>query len=265
VAGEQAAFGDSEVGFCIQSCCKPINYAFALEELGEEQVHRYIGREPSGRRFNELTLDEDGRPHNPMVNAGAIVCCSLLFAGKDPAERFELVMERWAALAGGERAGFSNAIYQSERQTADRNYAIGYMLRERKAFPAGANLIENLEFYFQCCAIEQNCRRLAVVAATLANGGICPKSQERVLSSRSVRNTLCLMSSCGLYDFSGEFAFTVGLPAKSGVSGVIMLVAPGRFGLSIWSPKVDRVGNSVRGVELCRRIAEHFQLHQFDL
>jgi glutaminase len=264
VDNQRFALGDSNVDFCLQSGCKPINYALALEEHGEAKVHQYVGREPSGRSFNELTLGPDDRPHNPMINAGAILICSLIRPELDPADRFDHVMARWQALQGGHRPGFSNATYLSERQTADRNYALGYYMQERRVFPKNTGLIPTLEFYFQCCSIESNCERLSVVAATLAGGGVCPATGERLLSPRTVRDTLSLMSSCGMYDFSGEFAFTVGLPAKSGVSGVVLVVVPDLFGMCIWSPRVDRSGNSVRGVEFCKAMVERYNFHLLD-
>jgi glutaminase len=263
--GQRWSRGDVDVDFCVQSCCKPINYCLALEEHGEEKVHAHIGREPSGVGFNELKLNAEGKPHNPMINAGAIMCCSLVRPQLDIADRFDFVMDRWRALAGGTKAGFSNPTYLSERATADRNFALGYHMQERKAFPKGTNLVETLEFYFQCCSIEQTCESMSVVAATLANGGVCPLTGEQVLNPHTVQSCLSLMSSCGMYDFSGEFAFTIGLPAKSGVAGAVMVVVPNVLGVVIWSPRLDRVGNSVRGIAFCRGLVERFNFHAFDI
>ncbi|MBL8150437.1 MAG: glutaminase A [Blastocatellia bacterium] len=264
IDGQRFALGDSQVDFCIQSCCKPINYALALEEHGEEYVHNYLGREPSGRGFNELTLNHEGKPHNPMINAGAIMCCALIKQKLDMADRFDYVMERWQTLCGETKAGFSNAVYLSERATADRNFAIGYFMRENRAFPQGTDLISTLEFYFQCCSIEVNTEQMSIVAATLANGGICPTTGKRVFHPKTVQHCLSLMYSCGMYDFSGEFAFTIGLPAKSGVSGVLMVVVPNVLGLCIWSPRIDRLGNSVRGIAFCKKLVETFSFHNYE-
>lgn len=264
IDGQRHAIGDSTVDFSIQSSSKPITYGLALEEHGEEEVHRYVGREPSGRNFNELALGEGGRPHNPMINAGAIMATSLVRPALDAGARFDYLMDRWRALCGDEKPRFSNPIYQSERQTADRNYALGYYMREHGAFPAGTDLIDTLEFYFQTCAIEANVQMLSVLAATLANGGVCPTTGERVLKTGNVRHILSLMSSCGMYDSSGEFAFEVGLPAKSGVSGVLLVVIPNVMGLSLWSPRLDSHGNSVRGVQFCRELVRGFNFHNYD-
>lgn len=264
VDGQQFEIGDSDVDFCIQSCCKPIIYSLALEEHGAEEVHRYVGREPSGQGFNELTLNKEKKPHNPMINAGAIMSCSLIAKGMPISDRFEYVMDRIKALSGGQKASFSNSVYLSERQTADRNFALGYFMREHKAFPENTQLVEVLEFYFQCCSIEMNAQSMAVVAATLANGGVCPTSGERVLSVKNVQHCLSLMYSCGMYDFSGEFAFSVGLPAKSGVAGALMIVVPNVMGLCTWSPRLDDLGNSVRGLEFCRSLVQTFNVHNYD-
>ncbi len=264
IDGQRHERGDASVDFCLQSTCKPVNYCLALEEHGEDYVHRFVGREPSGVSFNELKLAEDNRPHNPMINAGAIMSCSLVRPGQDMADRFDYVVDRWRALAGGRKPRYNNAVYLSERATADRNFALGYFMREKGAFPPGTELVETLEFYFQCCAIEFDCRDMAVVAATLANGGVCPVSGQRVLRPRTVQNCLSLMYSCGMYDFSGEFAFAVGLPAKSGVAGALLVVVPNVMGFCVWSPRLDQHGNSVRGVQLCQKLVRSFNFHNYD-
>ena len=264
VDGARWAAGDVDVEFTAQSCMKPINYCIALEESGEDVVHQVVGREPSGRGFNELTLNKEDRPHNPMINAGAIATCSLIKRREPTSDRFDFVMDQWRQLAGGEKAGFSNAVYLSEKERGDRNYALGYFMKEQKVFPQGTDLLPTLEFYFQCCSIETTCRKMATIAATLANGGVCPTTGKRIFSPRTVRACLSLMYSSGLYDFSGEFAFTVGLPAKSGVSGALMVVVPNVLGLCTWSPRLDSFGNSVRGIAFCKELVSRFNFHLFD-
>ncbi|KAG9339674.1 hypothetical protein JZ751_023320 [Albula glossodonta] len=174
------------------------------------------------------------------------------------------MMDFLKGMAGGEYVGFSNATFQSEKETGDRNYAIGYYLKEKRCFPSGADMIAALDFYFQLCSIEVTCESGSVMAATLANGGICPITGERVLSAEAVRNTLSLMHSCGMYDFSGQFAFHVGLPAKSGVSGAVLLVVPNIMGMMCWSPPLDKVGNSVRGIHFCQDLVSLFNFHNYD-
>ncbi|NP_001077294.2 glutaminase 2b [Danio rerio] len=263
VDGQRHSVGDTKVPFCLQSCVKPLEYAIAVHEHGTEHVHQYVGKEPSGFKFNKLSLDEEDKPHNPMVNAGAIVISSLI-KGVNKAEKFDYVMDFVKKMTGSEYVGFSNATFQSEKETGDRNYAIGYYLKEKKCFPDGVEMIDALDFYFQLCAIEVTCESGSVMAATLANGGICPITGERVLSTEAVRNTLSLMHSCGMYDYSGQFAFHVGLPAKSGVSGAVLLVVPNVMGVMCWSPPVDKVGNSVRGIRFCQELVSLFNFHNYD-
>ncbi|KAM4044617.1 glutaminase liver isoform, mitochondrial [Anomaloglossus baeobatrachus] len=264
VDGQRYSVGDTEIPLCLQSCVKPLKYAIAVNDLGTGYVHQHVGKEPSGLRFNKLSLNQQGKPHNPMVNAGAIVNCSLIKQGSNKAEKFDYVMQFLKRMAGNEFIGFSNATFQSEKETGDRNYAIGYYLKEKKCFPEGADMVSALDLYFQLCSIEVNCHSGSVIAATLANGGICPITGERVLSAEAVRNTLSLMHSCGMYDFSGQFAFHVGLPAKSGVSGAILLVVPNIMGVCCWSPPLDRIGNSVRGIHFCYELVSLFNFHHFD-
>uniref|UniRef100_A0A8D3E649 glutaminase n=1 Tax=Scophthalmus maximus TaxID=52904 RepID=A0A8D3E649_SCOMX len=241
VDGQRHTVGDTKVPFCLQSCVKPLKYAIAVHDHGTEYVHRFIGKEPSGLRFNKLFLNEDDKPHNPMVNAGAIVCTSLIKV------KCIYVMNFMNKLAGNEYVGFSNATFQSERESGDRNFAIGYYLKEKKL-----------------CSIEVTCESASVMAATLANGGFCPITGERVLSPESVRDTLSLMHSCGMYDFSGQFAFHVGLPAKSGVAGGILLVVPNVMGIMCWSPPLDKLGNSVRGIQFCTDLVSLCNFHNYD-
>jgi glutaminase len=264
VDGQRFSVGQAAAAFCLQSVSKTVSYCLALEEHGADAVHRHVGREPSGRSFNELALNPKGRPHNPMVNAGAIMTTSLIRPEEDIADRFDHVAATWQRLTGGRRVGFNNAVYLSERQTADRNFALGYSMRERGAFRPGTDLIQTLEFYFQACSIEVDAEMLAVAAASLANAGVCPLTEDPVFAPATVQSCLSLMSSCGMYDFSGEFAFTIGLPAKSGVSGAVMLVVPGLMGICVWSPRLDEHGNSVRGIEFCRRLVAEYNVHVFD-
>ncbi len=280
VDGQRQSFGDAQEYFTIQSTSKPISYCLALEEHGPEFVHHFVGHEPSGASFNELALNRQGQPHNPMINAGAIMSSALIRLSDKASqamrgsrdtiergwtgERFDYVMARWRALCGGEAPRFSTSVFLSERETADRNHALAYFMREKDAFPEDVDIHDVLEFYMQCCAIELNAEMMAVVAATLANGGICPITGERIFRSETVRYCLSLMSACGMYDFSGEFAFCIGLPAKSGVSGAVMVVVPNVMGFCSWSPRLDEQGNSVRGIEFCRRLVDCFNFHNFD-
>ncbi|XP_034253762.1 glutaminase kidney isoform, mitochondrial-like [Thrips palmi] len=197
---------------------KPLTYALCLEHLGAEVVHRYVGQEPSGRNFNELVLDSNKRPHNPMVNSGAIVLCSLLkdliYPEMTSAQKFEYTLHFIQRMAGEEKLGFNNAVFVSERDAGDRNYALAFLMREHDCYPRRGRLRVVMDLYFQCCAMETTADSLAVIGATLANGGVCPLTEERVLKGEPVRDALSLMHSCGMYDYSGQFAFKVGLAAR---------------------------------------------------
>ncbi|KAL0219874.1 hypothetical protein P9112_005527 [Eukaryota sp. TZLM1-RC] len=261
VDGQQLHLGDSFVPFSVQSCSKPITYCMALEEHGEEEVHQHVSRNPSGRGFNELVLDSKNRPHNPMINAGAIVCASLIEPSKPLYERFRTALDTWSALAADSRIGFDNATFLSELATADRNTVLAYLMKEQQGiFPPNVDINDVLSLYFMFCSIQTTCSQMGLVAATLANSGVCPLTRKRVFQQDTVRNCLSLMFSSGLYDFSGSFAYHVALPAKSSVSGVIMLVIPGIAGVCIWSPPLDSIGNSVKGVAFALELSK--SLHQ---
>ncbi|UYV77043.1 GLS [Cordylochernes scorpioides] len=268
VDGQRFSIGDTDVPYTIQSSGKPLNYAIALNELGNSTVHQYVGQEPSGRMFNELVLDYNKKPHNPMVNAGAIVICSLLLELAEPgmkvAEKFDWMCQYYRAFAGEAYLGFNNATFLSEREAADRNYAIGFYMKEYKCFPKNTDLKEVMDFYFQMCSLEVTVDAHAVMASTLANGGICPITGQQVIDTHAVRDVLSLMHSCGMYDYSGQFAFKVGIPAKSGVSGCTMVVVPNVMGICLWSPPLDGFGNSVRGVQFCEELIQLYNFHQYD-
>jgi len=194
--------------------------------------------------FNALQLNNKSRPHNPLINSGAIMMCSLIQNSEYKADRFEFIIKQWMAMAGGKHIGFDMAVYLSEQGTADRNFALAYFMNEKNAFPEDTDINQTLELYFQCCSLLINADAMAVVAATLANGGVCPLTGEQILSAETVKCCLSIMGSCGMYDYSGEFAFKVGLPAKSGVGGAIFSVIPGVMGICTFSPCLDRYGNS---------------------
>ena len=256
VDGQRLSLGDVETPFTMQSCSKPFIYALCLSELGHDVVHQFIGYEPSGRKFNEICLDRAGKPHNPMLNGGAIMSCALTLQLVQPktnlAEKYDFLFNSLHRMAGYEFLGFNNSVFLSERETADRNFAMGYFMKENKSFPANTDLQETLDLYFQSCSLEVNTETLAVMGATLANGGTCPTTGEKVLKASDVRDVLSLMYSCGMYNYSGEFAFKVGLPAKSGVSGCVLLVVPHVMSVALWSPPLDSLGNSVRGLQFCK-------------
>ena len=274
IDGQILELGDTKKMFSVQSCSKPITYCIAVEENDEKYVHNFVGREPSGRNFNELCLNHENIPHNPLINSGSIMCCSLIDYQKSQADRFEHIVSYWNKMLGHETVGFNCGTYLSEKDTADRNRCLAYMMQEKKAFQKGKNemsrpwtnddLRKSLELYFQCCSIEVNCQKMAILASTFANGGICPLTSTNVFASNTVKNVLSLMHTCGMYDYSGEWSYLVGIPAKSGVSGVIYAVIPNVMGIAVYSPRLDLIGNSVRGVEFFKKFIEMFNFHVFD-
>jgi len=248
--------GDTDVPFTIQSMSKPLTYGLALERLGKEVVRSRTGVEPSGDAFNEMSLSpETGMPRNPLINAGAIACAGLVAgAVEDP---FALLVETYSRYAGRELE-FDDAVYRSETETGHRNRGMAHILR---SFGVLDNPDEALDLYFRQCSIAVECRDLAVIAATLANGGVNPLSGERAVGEEVVRDVLSVMASCGMYDFAGEWLVSVGLPAKSGVSGGVFAVLPGRLGIGVFSPRVDAQGNSVRGIAVCRELSQDLAVH----
>ena len=278
VDGQVFELGDTKQKFCIQSCSKPITYGIGLEKHGEDVVHNFVGKEPSGRNFNELCLNEDGLPHNPMINSGSIMSTSLIEPGKTQSTRFGYALNYWNRLAGNYYPiGFNNSVYLSEKDTADRNYCLGYMMQEKLAFQQGkdpslakdrvwnlGDLQQNLELYFQFCSLEANLLQTGLISATLANGGVNPWSNEKVFKYSTVKRILSLMLTCGMYDYSGEWSYRIGIPAKSGVSGLIYGIIPGIMGISVYSPKLDKIGNSYRGVKFFEMLARKLNIHIFD-
>ena len=268
--------GDYKQEFCVQSCSKPITYLIASDLNNSDFIHNFVGCEPSGRNFNELCLNTDNIPHNPLINSGAIMCASLIDYENTLANRYDKVIKYWSKLAGNTKINFSTSIYLSEKDTADRNNCLAYMMQESKAFQHGINsykykrnwtnknLEETLDFYFQCCSIEINCTQASIIASTLANGGICPVTNERIFSNTIVKNALSLMSSCGMYDYSGQWAYTIGIPAKSGVSGIIMGIIPNVMGIAVFSPKLDILGNSSKGIEFFKKLTKLYPFHTYD-
>ncbi|MEM8984108.1 MAG: glutaminase A [Pseudomonadota bacterium] len=264
IDGQQCVIGDADYNFTLQSSCKPLLYAAALEELGVEKVHSHVGREPSGLSFNELSLNKDGLPHNPMINAGAIMTSSLIRRGCSSADRLEYLHNLVKTLSAGVTPNFNTAVWHSERETADRNFALAHHMREHGAFPEGTQIVPTLDYYFSACSMEVTARTMSTIGATFANGGVCPSTGDKVFSEDTVKNTLSMMYSCGMYDYSGEFAFTVGIPAKSAVSGVVLAIVPNVLSIAVWSPKLDSCGNSVRGVAFLKKLVERFSFHNYD-
>jgi glutaminase len=260
VDGHVYEVGDSRHPFTIQSVSKPFVYGLALQDHGQDTLLRRVGVEPTGDPFNAIVLDEEhNRPPNPMVNAGAIAVTALI-EGEGPAQRWERihgVLNRFA----GRVLDVDEAVARSEAETGHRNRAIAHLMR-------GFGMVrpeveEVLNLYFRQCAVLVDASDLALMGATLAAGGLNPRTGERVLTPEEITPLLSVMSSCGMYDFSGEWIYRVGLPAKSGVGGGIVAVLPGQAGVGIFSPRLDANGNSARGVRVCEDLSRELGMHLF--
>ena len=249
--------GDARERFTIQLISKPLTYGLALGDRGLEAVLRKIGVEPTGDAFNSISLEPgSGRPLNPMINAGAIATASLV-GGRSQDDKIARLMAVYSLYAG-RTLDIDAEVFESERATGHRNRAIGHMLRN---FDILDDPDPALDLYFRQCSIAIDCRDLSVIAATLANGGVNPITGERALAEVHVDRVLSVMTTCGLYDAAGEWVFHVGMPAKSGVGGGILVVLPGQFGIGVFSPRLDTHGNSVRGVEVCKELSRDMDLH----
>jgi glutaminase len=252
--------GDTKIPFTIQSMSKPFVFALALDTLGAGRVESAIGVEPSGDPFNSIRLNAENHPFNPMVNAGAIACSGLIHEAKGDGT-FEYIRQALGRFAGRE-LGVDEAVYASESATGDRNRAIGYLLRTNAVLKD--NVASVLDVYFRQCAILVTARDTAIMAATLANRGVNPVTGEQVMTPYAISRTLSVMTSSGMYDYAGEWIYRVGIPAKSGVGGGILAALPARLGLGSYSPRLDKHGNSVRGIKVCEALSSHYDLHMLN-
>ncbi|HYW18210.1 MAG TPA: glutaminase A [Nodularia sp. (in: cyanobacteria)] len=261
VDGQTYQVGDYQQQFTIQSISKVFAYGLALEDHGRDYVLTRVGVEPTGDAFNAIILDEQSkRPYNPMVNAGAIATTSLI-KGSGATERLNRVLEMFRKYSGHD-ALVDISVFTSERSTGHRNRAIAHLMLNFGMIDQ--NIEETLDLYFQQCAVMVNCQDLAVMAATLANKGINPVTGEQAVDSRYIKDILSVMNTCGMYNFAGEWAYNVGIPAKSGVCGGIMAVVPHKMGIGVFSPLLDVRGNSVRGVMVCEELSRRLGLHLFE-
>lgn len=241
--GEQAWAGDAGVPFSIQSISKVFTLALAMRALGPRLWER-IGREPSGNPFNSLVQleTERGVPRNPFINAGAIAVADRLVSHfADPKAEILALMSGLC----GETVGFDEEVARSEAETGFRNVALANFM---KSFGKLDNDVDTvLDVYFHQCALRMDCRQLARAAGFLCRDGRHPLGGDPLLSERQARRINALMLTCGTYDAAGEFAFSIGLPCKSGVGGGIVAVVPDRLSLCVWSPALDATGNSLPG------------------
>ncbi len=259
--GKVYSIGDTETTFTIQSISKALNYCIALELMGRNAVLEKVGVEPSGDRFNAIEFDPRTlRPYNPMVNAGAITIAAALFDQLGN-EAYEYILDRFSR-AAGRQLELHEGVYRSELLTGHRNRAIGHLLLSAQAIEEPVDAA--LDLYFRQCSINVTATDLAIIGATFANLGQNPITGKQVFDMTAVRNTLSVMFTCGMYDYSGNWAHDVGLPAKSGVGGGILGIVNRQLGIGSFSPRLDSNGNSVRGLASFKILSDEFGLHAFD-
>ena len=261
VDGTQWQVGDCDVRFPLHSISKVFTYGLALEDNGLAETLRRVGVEPSGDPFNSISFDETHhRPFNPMINAGALVAANMV-KGATKEERAERLLERNRVYTGNPSLEIDRAVLDEQLVSNDRNLGLSYLMRSLGMLHG--DIDDTLYVYLAACSITVTAPELSAMGATLAHGGVNPLTGERALPREHLRTVISVMSMCGMYDAAGEWAHDVGIPAKSGVSGGIMGVLPRWFGLGVYSPGLDRHGNSVRGVAVCRELSSRFGLHVF--
>jgi glutaminase len=261
VDGRVFTAGDINYSFSIQSCSKVFTLAQVMQEVGEKDVMKKIGVEPTGLPFNSIVALglHDNRAVNPLVNAGAIAAVSMVKAN-NAADRWQKILAYQSKFAG-EPLKLIDEVYKSEADTNFRNRGIAWILYNNK------NLFcdppEAVDVYTKQCSIGVNAKQLAVMGATLANGGINPITKERCLDEKYVPRVLAVMTMAGFYDESGQWAYTAGLPAKTGVGGGIVAVVPGRMAIVGFAPPLNEAGNSIRATEAIEYIDNQLGLNIF--
>lgn len=257
--GDAFNFGDENIVFSIQSISKIVDLIIALTDNNPQDVYEKVGSEPTKYEFNSLVPIGD-RAANPFINAGAITTTSMIF-GRDNEERFERILNFYQRISDFKESKLMEDVFDSEMKTTDRNKAIAYYLKSKNIFTANPD--EVLDLYIKSCSISSNIEGLATMGAVLANKGYAVKNRDMLVPESIVQIVVSQMASCGMYENSGDYLMNVGIPSKSGVSGAIVGVVPGVCGLAVYSPRLDKTGNSVRGKELFKIISQDLGLNIF--
>jgi len=261
--GEEHYAGDYTTKFTIQSMSKVLTLMLAIMDNGKDKVFSKIGMEPTADGFNSiinLETKNKQRPLNPMINSGAIATTSLI-KGKNADEVFNRILEFTRKVTGNPDININEAVYESEKQTADRNRALAYFMK-------GTGVIENdvenvLDVYFRQCSMEVTCKDIARIGAMLANDGVVYWDDERIIPREVARIVKTIMTTCGMYDASGHFAVHIGIPAKSGVGGGILASVPKRAGIGVFGPALDEKGNSIAGIKMLEELSNELDLSIF--
>ncbi len=255
--------GDYEKRFTIQSIVKPVILLMALMDKGEECVRGLVGVEATGKPFDAFNYSDQAlkREHiNPMINTGAIALCTLI-KGKSYEEKFSRLLNLTRKMADNPYLEVDENVYLSEKATGNKNRALAYMLKAYGMIDDDAEAV--LDCYFRACSIKVNTVDLAKIAFALSNKGINPKTGEQLFETKYAKYVNAVLMTCGMYDGSGEFAISVGVPAKSGVGGGIMAVVPSRMGIGIYSPALDKKGNSFAGIKALELLSKKLKLSIF--
>lgn len=261
--GKEFYAGECDKRFTIQSISKVVTLILALKDNGRYNVFKKVNVEPTGMGFNSivnLEVRDSGRPYNPMINAGAIVTTSLI-NGKDINEKLNKILNFIKIVTKNDSISINERVYLSEKETGDRNRALAYFMKSTKILDGDVE--EILDLYFKQCSIEVSARDLARLGSVIANDGVIPWSNERIMSREVCRIVKTIMVTCGMYDASGEFAVHVGIPAKSGVGGGILATVPRRYGIGIYGPSLDEKGNSLSGLHIIKDLSEELDLSIF--
>jgi glutaminase len=261
VRGATVSVGDATTAFSLQSVSKPFVLALVLQSLGARRTRELLGVNATGLPFNSVMAVElnEARTMNPMVNAGAIATTSLV-PGSSPEQKWSAVLDGLSRFAG-RPLRLDDAVYESEAATNLRNRGIAHLLESYGRLYCDPD--EATDVYTRQCALRVSAEDLAVMGATLADGGVNPVTGERVVDAEHCRRVLAVLATAGLYERSGDWLYDVGLPGKSGVSGAVVTMAPGKGGLAVFSPPLDAAGNSVRGQRVTAYLSEHLGLNLF--
>lgn len=261
--GKEYYSGDYDKKFTMQSISKIVSLILAIRDNGRYNVFKKVDVEPTGMGFNSivnLEASDSGKPYNPMINAGAIVTTSLI-DGRNVEEKLEKILDFMRAVTNNKYIEVNEEVYLSEKETGNRNRALAYFMKSTGVLEG--NVEEILELYFKQCSIELTAKDLARFGAVLANDGVIPWTNEKIIPKEVCRIVKTIMVTCGMYDASGEFAVNVGIPAKSGVGGGIIATVPRKFGIGIYGPSLDEKGNSIAGLKLIKDFSNELDLSIF--
>lgn len=255
--------GNDKQKFTIQSISKVLVLTLALMDNGSDKVFEKIGVEATGDPFNSivrLELKHLNKPLNPLINAGAIATTAMIH-GKNTEEKIQRILQFSRRIAGNPHLAINEKVYESEAKTGDRNRSLAYFMKSTGLIQGNVEAI--VDMYFKQCSMEVTCQDLAKIGAVYANKGKCPYTQTQIIPKDICRKVLAIMTTCGLYDASGEFAVHVGIPSKSGVGGGILSVVPGRMGIGVYGPALDSKGNSIGGVAMLKYLSQRWDLSIF--